>query len=257
MPALKQNQFGVAGGGPIKKDKLFRLWHLRRASRPPAGANRRVFPSHGGRALRRFHRTGHNADNPVDPITNDPLTDSGGNPCVANNKIAPGCISPVAQNLLEFVPQTPTQHWLRSASHPVSAICSWGAVTGIRAKNTAYSEAFITRRALIDSPLPVQRRNDSGLHVRKHRRQTRVRRGKRHLYVSPTVINQATFSFLDSSSNQLQGKTIDPSTSVSTCRNTCRRRVDVNVGGEFRPRIRLHHPVLQAQLSVQGFDELD
>ena len=51
---------------------------------------------------------------------------------------------------------------------------------------------------------------------------------------SPTLINQATFSFLNSGSNQLQGKTIDPSAlGINMPQYVPGGAVDVNVGGEF------------------------
>ena len=40
--------------------------------------------------------------NPTDPVTGAAYVDAGGTPCVANNRIAPGCISPVAKKFLEF-----------------------------------------------------------------------------------------------------------------------------------------------------------
>ena len=51
---------------------------------------------------------------------------------------------------------------------------------------------------------------------------------------SPSLINQATFSFLNSGSNQLQGKKIDPSTlGINMPQYAPGGAVDVNVGGEF------------------------
>ncbi len=43
--------------------------------------------------------------NPINPITRAPFTDSSGAPCIANNIIRAGCISPVAKGLLDtYVP---------------------------------------------------------------------------------------------------------------------------------------------------------
>ena len=62
----------------------------------------------------------------------------------------------------------------------------------------------------------------------------------------PTLINQFTFSFLNSGSNQLQGKN-DRSRrpSASICRSTCRSgAIDVNVGGKFDLGSGYHYPIL-------------
>src|SRR5258707_13234475 len=52
--------------------------------------------------------------------------------------------------------------------------------------------------------------------------------------VSPTLINQFTFSFLNSGSNQLQGKKIDPSAlGINMPQYVPGGAVNVSVGGNF------------------------
>ena len=101
----KQNQAGAGAGGAIIQNKLFffgsyqRLW-----DRSEAGSTETTVPTN---AQRTGNFTGLSTPlrNPVNPITNAPFTDNSGAPCVANNMITPGCISPVARRLLEtYVP---------------------------------------------------------------------------------------------------------------------------------------------------------
>jgi hypothetical protein len=101
----KQNQAGASAGGAIIQNKLFwfgsyqRLW-----DRSEAGSSQTTVPTNAQR-LGNFTALSTTLRNPVNPLTNAPFTDSSGAPCVANNTIRPGCISPVARRLLdEYVP---------------------------------------------------------------------------------------------------------------------------------------------------------
>lgn len=104
VPALKQNQFGGAAAAPIIHNKLFvfgtyqGLTDHRQAQSVVA-----LVPSAAQRAGD-FTSTSMTLMNPTDTLTGKPLVDAAGNPCVANNRIATGCISPAALKLLSFVP---------------------------------------------------------------------------------------------------------------------------------------------------------
>src|SRR5438034_2042156 len=107
-PTQRQNQFGFAVGGPAIKNKLFafgsyqRLWN-----RQQAGSTQAFVPSAAERNGD-FTASENTLHNPTDPITGLPYTDSAGNPCVSANVVLPGCISPVAKNLLDkYVPEAP------------------------------------------------------------------------------------------------------------------------------------------------------
>lgn len=108
MPDQEQNQAGASAGGPLIRNRLFlfgsfqRLWDRREA-----GSSQTVVPTDAQRQGD-FTALTTPLRNPVDPLTGAPFTTSGGAPCVAGNRIAPSCISPVAQQLLErYVPASP------------------------------------------------------------------------------------------------------------------------------------------------------
>ena len=100
-PEQKQHQAGASAGGAVIANKLFwfgsyqRLW-----DRAEAGSSQTIVPTNAQRAGN-FTALSTPLRNPVNPLTNAPFTDSSGAPCVANNIIAAGCISPVAKGLLD------------------------------------------------------------------------------------------------------------------------------------------------------------
>ncbi|HEY6613366.1 MAG TPA: carboxypeptidase regulatory-like domain-containing protein, partial [Vicinamibacterales bacterium] len=108
-PEQKQHQAGASAGGAVIANKLFwfgsyqRLW-----DRAEAGSSQTIVPTNAQRAGD-FTALSTPLRNPVNPLTNAPFTDSSGAPCVANNIIAAGCISPVAKGLLDaHVPASDT-----------------------------------------------------------------------------------------------------------------------------------------------------
>ena len=121
VPSLKENQFGVAAGGPIKKDKIFVFGSYQGLrDRPAAVGSVAYVPSN-------LHRGGDFSDlapgtvltDPVNPVTGQPYTDSQGKSCVSANVINPNCISPTATTLLKYVPQV-------SGTSPYTAVTTLG-----------------------------------------------------------------------------------------------------------------------------------
>lgn len=108
-PEQKQNQAGASVGGAIIQNKLFwfssvqRLWDRREA-----GSSQTVVPTDAQR-VGDFTALSTPLRNPVNPITGAAFTDSTAAPCISGNIIRPGCISPVARTLLDqYVPRSPS-----------------------------------------------------------------------------------------------------------------------------------------------------
>jgi len=108
-PLSRQNQAGAAGGGPIRRDRLFffasyqKLWN-----RPEVGSTQALVPTDVER-LGDFRGQRTTLRNPTDGLTGRPLTDATGRPCVAGNVVLEGCISPAAKAILDrFIPRSPT-----------------------------------------------------------------------------------------------------------------------------------------------------
>ena len=120
VPAEVQNQFGAAMGGPIIRRKLFVFGSYQGlTNHQEAETTVAIVPSVAERGGD-FTGLSTALFDPTDPLTGLPLTDpTTGAPCVAGNVIAPGCISPVATNLLKYVPTSPTGTVVALAPSPV------------------------------------------------------------------------------------------------------------------------------------------
>lgn len=197
-PVTHQNQAGVAGGGPIRRDRLFFFGHYQRLwNRSEVGSSQAFVPTDPQRrgdftALRTALR------NPTDGLTGRPLTDAGGRPCVADNIINPGCISPAARTVMEkFVPQSAAGVIVRLAHEPSSNYSYTTRVDFLKSpKHTIYGHFFRDRydRRFTGSNLPG--------YVISNRDVTTNNAGLSSTYTfSPTFLNEATFSFLHADSN--------------------------------------------------------
>src|SRR5215831_1210837 len=208
VPVLKQNQFGAAAGAPVMKNKIF------------------VFGSYQGLTVRQQAQTvqalvptaaQRNGDftslrtpliDPVDPVTQKPFTDAGGRPCVAGNIIATGCISPVARKFLQFVPDSPTGTLVSLGSSPLDGHMfvtrgDWNQSS----KHRVFGSFFYDHNTRSD---PFNGGNIPNYISQSFVQDTRQVVANDTYTFSPTLLNEATVSFLKTGSNQLQDKTIDP-----------------------------------------------
>jgi hypothetical protein len=121
-PEQRQNQVGASAGGRILPNKLFFFGSYQRlTNRAEAGSTQALVPTDAQR-LGNFSDVGTTLRNPVDPITNRPLVDASGAPCVSANVISPNCISPVARAYLDrFIPRSPTGTVVKLTPSPLDA----------------------------------------------------------------------------------------------------------------------------------------
>jgi hypothetical protein len=108
VPAQKQNQFGAAVGGPLKANSLFFFGSYQGLRNHQEASSIEALVPSAAERNGDFTGLGTTLQNPTDTLTGKPFTDASGNPCVVNNIVAPGCISPVAKNLLAYVPESST-----------------------------------------------------------------------------------------------------------------------------------------------------
>src|SRR5436190_1043586 len=118
-PTTRQNQLGVAAGGPIIREKLFAFGHYQKLwNRPEVGSTQASVLTDAQR-LGDFTSLRTTLRNPVDGLTNRPLTDASGNVCVAGNVIRTGCISPAARTILDrYIPHSPDGTYVSFNSQP-------------------------------------------------------------------------------------------------------------------------------------------
>jgi hypothetical protein len=232
VPALKQNQFGAAGGGRIIKDKLFFFGSYEGLRDHREAQTIESFLPTAAERAGDFTASGSTLADPVDPITGKPLTDQFGNPCVAGNKIAPGCISPVAQKLLAFVPQAPSVVTLASQPRSGDQFMTRGDWNQSE-KHRVFGDFYFSNYNQT-SPLLANDGTLPGYMSESFVTNTRVATLNDVYTFRPNLINQFIFSFSDSGSNQLQGKSVPPSTfGINMPQYVPQGAIDFNVGGEF------------------------
>jgi hypothetical protein len=228
----KQNQFGAAAGGPLVRDKLFVFGSYQGLrDHREAETIEALVPSTAQRNGD-FTGLGFDIANPVDAVTGQPFTDSTGRPCVQGNIILSGCISPVAKNLLQYVPESPTGlvtslassprrgdtwmvrgDWNLSSAHRIFGSFFHDHNTRSNPFSTGNVPGYISESFVQDTYHLVL--NDT------------------HTF-TPTLLNQFAFTYLHTPSDQVQTKTIDPiDLGINMPQYVPTGSVTVDVGGNF------------------------
>jgi hypothetical protein len=209
VPAEKQNQFGAAAGGPIKHDKIFFFGSYQGLiDHPQAVGEEALIPSPAQRNGD-FSGIGTTLVNPINPLTGNPLTDAGGNACVANNIIRSSCLSPASQKLLQFVPTTPTNTLITLDPSPRKDNNYMGRMDWNQSpKNTVYGHIYADRN---NTDTSTAGGNILGYIGEKFTAATTNVTVNDVFTFSPTFINQATFSWLNTNSLETSSQNIEPS----------------------------------------------
>lgn len=210
VPARKQNQFGAAVGGPIRRDKLFFFGSYQGLrDRKEASSVNSTVPGAAQRSGD-FTALSNVLKNPVDAITGQPFIDAGGAPCVAGNVIRSGCISPMAKALLPLIPQSPTGTVTTLSPAPQNGEMVMGRVDWNQsARNFVSGDFYLdrnrrTRPTLISGNVPG--------YLSDALKEQTSKTGLNDIYTfSPTLLNQFTVTFLRSTSISAPDKTVDPS----------------------------------------------
>ncbi len=237
VPTIKENQFGGAAGGPIKKDKVFVFGSYQGLrDRPAAVGSVAYVPSN-------LHRGGDFSDllpgtvltDPVNPITGQPYTDSSGVSCVANNVINPNCISTAATDLLKFVPQV-------SGTAPYTPITSLGPAPANddmyfgridwnqSSKHTLFGHFYLDH----DTSVTPIFGNLAGYNADNTVAETDMASLNDTYTISPTLVNQLVVSYLRTTSFERGTQTISPSDlGINMPHYDPTQSISVNVGGQF------------------------
>ena len=239
VPGEKQNQFGAAAGGPIKRDKLFFFGSYQGLrDRPQAVGNVVSVPSPS-------ERSGDFTDllpgtvltDPVNPLTNQPFVDATGASCVNNNIINPNCISAVATNLLKYVPQSPTGTLVSLGASPVTDDMYLGRVDWSKSsKHSLFGHFYVDHNFSIN-PFPGNANlayDTSGYIGENFVEETDMGTLNDNYTIAPNLVNQAVLSYLRTTSYQHETKSINPTDlGINMPQYVPYGAVDVGVSGSF------------------------
>jgi len=214
VPTLKENQFGGAVGGPIKKDKAYFFGSYQDLRNRPEGvANQTLVPSAA-------ERTGDFTDllpgivlsNPVNHNTGVAFTTPGGAPCVANNIIDPSCITTPSQNFLKYVPTSPTGSVTSLGSNPVNDAMYLGRIDlNLSSKQSIFGHVFVDHNTG-STAFPCCGANIAGYDSAITPAETDSIALNDTYTFRPDLVNQVVLAFLRTSSTYHDVRTDVPST---------------------------------------------
>jgi hypothetical protein len=239
VPGEKQNQFGAAAGGPIRKDKLFFFGSYQGLrDHPQAVGNVVAVPSSS-------ERSGDFTDllpgtvlaDPVSPLTNQPFVDANGASCVSNNIINPNCISPVATNLLKYVPQSTTGSVVSLGATPITNDMYLGRVDWNKSsKHSLFVHTYVDQNDQAN-PFPGNANlsyDTTGYIGEVFTERTTMVTLNDNYSLGPNLINQAVLSYLRTASYQHETNSIAPSQlGINMPQYVPYGAVDVGVAGSF------------------------
>lgn len=201
VPAEKQNQFGAALGGPVIRNKVFFFASYQGLTDHGQAESVAALVPNAAERGGDFTGLSTTLVDPTDPITGLPLTDpTTGNPCVVANVIAPGCISPVAVNLLKFVPESPTGTAVALSASPVlnntgNIRIDWDQ----SAKNLIFGHYFQDNTTFTE---PFANETIAAYGAENFEAKTQDGVVNDIYTFTPNLINQALFSILNTTSSQ-------------------------------------------------------
>jgi hypothetical protein len=234
VAALHQNQFGGAAGGPVRKDKLFVFGSYQGLRDHREAQSVTSFVPTTAQRNGDFSALGKALSNPTDPLTGKPLLDSiTGAPCVAGNRISAGCMSPAAAKLLSFVPDAPGGSLVALSASPLRGDMFMGrADWNPSSKHRIFGSYFLDHN-LRFNPLTGGGSIADFMSDTTSQYTHQVAVNDTYMF-SPTLLNQATFSWLRSNSSVAQNKTVDPTQlGINMPQYIPTGAVVVNVGGNF------------------------
>lgn len=208
VPVEKQNQFGAAAGGPIVKDKVFIFGSYQRLKNIQQAESRVATVPSAAERSGDFTSLSTALTDPVNSFTGLPLTDSNGLSCVSGNIIAPSCISPVAQKVLQYIPQSASGQVVSLASSPITEN-----IGEVRAdwnqgdRHHLFGHYYEDQNENAD---PFGGGNLPGYISTSFSVSTKQATLNDVYSFSPTLINQAIVSVLDSRSSEANNQTINP-----------------------------------------------
>ena len=211
VPTIKENQYGGAVGGTIKKDEAFFFGSYQGLrNRPQSVARKTIVPSaaeRGGDFTALL--PGTVLVNPVNPNTGVPFTTPSGAPCVANNIVDPSCITTPSKDLLQFVPQSPSGSVVSLASSPVNDDMYLGRIDlNVSPKHFLFGHVFVDHNF---SSSAISGGNIAGYNGSTRPTETDNITLNDTYTFRPTLVNQVVVAYLRTTSSFRLSRTQAPS----------------------------------------------
>lgn len=233
VPAEKQNQFGLAIGGPVIKNRLFFFGSYQGLTDHQQAQSVSAVVPDAAQRRGNFKGSGTTLFDPVDPITRMPLTDPGGVPCVVANRITPDCISPVATNLLKYVPQSASGNVVALAASPIDDNTGNIRLDWNQSHKNLLFGHYYQDQVNYSNPF-AGGGNIAGYIGENFSVKTQDGVVNDIYSFSPSLINQAIFSILNSTSTEAENHTIAPATlGINLPQYAPSGALTFNVGNQF------------------------
>jgi len=209
VPAVHQHQFGADAGGRIKKDRLFFFGAYQGLINHQQAQSVQAFVPTDAQRGGDFTSLRSTLVNPTDTITGKPLLSPAGAPCVAGNRIAPGCISPAATKLLGFVPQSANGTLVTLAASPVRGDLGMGRIDWNQSDKHRIFGTYYADRNNRTNPLAGS--GSVAGYMSESYIESTDSVGLNDVYTfSPALLNQATFSWSKINSSQVEDRKVNP-----------------------------------------------
>jgi hypothetical protein len=210
VPAVHQNQFGGDAGGPIRKDSLFIFGVYQGLINHQQAQSVQSFVPTAAQRTGDFTALTTTLANPNNPLTGKPFADPvTGAPCVAGNKIAAGCINSASAKLLTFVPQTASGTIVTLAASPIRGDMGMTRVDWNQSSKHRIFGSYFADRNTRANPLAGSS-TLAGYMSESFAQSTDVVVVNDVYTFSPTLLNQATFTWNRTNSSQVEDKTVNP-----------------------------------------------
>lgn len=165
-----------------------------------------------------------------------PYVTRGGKPCVANNIIDPSCINQAATNLLHYVPQSLTGSVVSLGPSPSNNDTFFGRIDlNESSKHQLSGHVYVDRTSSSTATAGCGNLADTNGYIGENvvQKTAMITLNDTYLF-SPHLINQAIVSYLRTTSNEFETKTIDPNQlGVDMPQYIPTGALEVNVSGSF------------------------
>jgi hypothetical protein len=211
VPPYKQNQYGAAAGGPIRRDKIFFFGTYQGTQNYGGALSTQLSVPSAAQRNGDFSGFGKNLTDPVNPLTGQALTAPGGAPCIQNNIVNAGCITTMAKTLAPLIPQSATGTATTYGPQPQIDNLYLGRIDWNQsAKNTVSGHVYVDhnllkRLNLVSGSIPNYM---SGFLSE----QTTMASVNDTYTFRPNLVNELTIAFLRDTSLSTTNKNIDPMT---------------------------------------------